>query len=87
MEEVHKISHQLIMQNRSCVELSGVLDVDTFDDSTVVAKTSFGDLSIHGQNLVVKKLDLESTQLSVEGKVNSLMYSEPTRGLFGRLLR
>ena len=79
--------HQIIMQNRSLIELTDVEDVDAFDDGEVVVKTTLGDLLIKGHQLHVLKLNLENGTLSIDGKVDSLTYSEPTRGLFGRLLR
>lgn len=88
MERSENLSHhQIIMQNRSLLELTDVEDVDTFDDSEVVVKTTLGDLIIKGHHLHVLKLNLENGSLSIDGKVDSLTYSEPTRGLFGRLLR
>ena len=79
--------HQIIMQNRSLLELTDVEEVDAFDDGEVVVKTTLGDLLIKGHQLHVLKLNLENGTLSIDGKVDSLTYSEPTRGLFGRLLR
>lgn len=80
-------NHQIIMHNRESLEISDVQDVDNFDDTLVVATTSSGNLTIRGDRLQVKRLDLECGLLTLSGKVDSLVYSEPTRGLFGRLLR
>ncbi len=81
--------HQVILQNRQQVELTGVSDVDSFDDTVVVAYTSLGDLTVRGAQLHVKRLDLDSGILSVEGQIDCLQYSESRRssGFFGRLLR
>ena len=83
------VPHQLILQDRQQVELTGVSDVDSFDETVIVAYTSKGELTIRGSSLHVRRLDLECGVLSVEGKVDTLQYSENRKdiGLFGRLFR
>ena len=82
-------THQLILQDRSLLELSGVSDVDSFDETTVTAYTSRGVLTVHGGGLHVRRLDLESGDLSLEGQIDALTYADTgTRGgFFGRLFR
>lgn len=81
--------HQVIMQERKRLDVTGVSDVDSFDDSTVVAFTSLGELTIKGRELQVRRLDLEGGNLSLEGQIDTLSYSDSVRsgGLLGRLLR
>ncbi len=80
--------HQLILQDRNVLELTGVSDVDSFDENTVTAYTSLGELTIRGKNLHIRHLDVEGGLLSVEGQVDSLTYAEVARGgFFSRLLR
>lgn len=81
--------HQLIMQDRQVLEMTGVSDVDSFDETTVLAYTSMGELTIRGGGLHIKRLDLESGALSVEGNIRTLEYTEMRKngGFFGRLFR
>ncbi len=83
------LPHQLIMQDRQLVEMTGVSDVDSFDETAVIAYTSLGELTLRGSELHVKRLDLECGVLSVEGHIRQLEYTENHKsgGLFGRLLR
>ena len=82
------LPHQLIMQDRTKLELSGVIEVDSFDENLVIFRTSFGLLSIRGNNLHVFRLDIDGTSLSVDGHIESLTYTDVRKGgLFGRLLR
>ncbi len=83
------VPHQVILQERRQAELTGVSDVDSFDDTVVVAYTSLGELTIRGTELHVKRLDLECGILSIEGQIDSLQYAEvhKSTGFFGRLLR
>ena len=82
------LPHQLILQDRTHLELTGITDVDSFDDETVSCTTSLGRLTIGGKGLHLHRLDLEGTALSVEGAIDSLVYSNVKKGgLFNRLLR
>lgn len=80
--------HQVIMQDRRLLEMTGVSDVDSFDDTVVVAHTSLGELTLRGKGLHVRQLDVEHGLLSVEGEIDTLSYAELHKGgFFGRLLR
>ena len=85
-----KLPHNLILKGRKDLSISGVLDVDSFDESTVVAYTELGELTIKGQNLHINKIDLESGDLDLEGNISSLEYLEDKvaeKGFFARLFR
>ena len=82
------VPHQLIMEDRTTVELTGVTSVDNFDDNVVMCCTTKGKLTIRGNNLHLNKLDLEGTQVSIEGQIDSLEYADIRKGgVFGRLFR
>lgn len=83
-----KLQHNLILKERKSLNISGVLDVDSFDDSTVVAYTDLGELTVKGQNLHINKIDLDSGDLELDGEVSSLMYLESRgtdKGFFSKL--
>lgn len=88
-EKQANMPHQLILQDRQQAEMTGVSDVDSFDETTVIAYTSLGELTIHGSGLHIKRLDLECGLLSVEGSVRSLEYTDNHKGggFFSRLFR
>ncbi len=70
------IPHSLILDNRRSISVIGVSDVDSFDEQTVVAYTSIGILTIKGENLHINSLNVDTGDLSIEGKINSIYYSE-----------
>lgn len=81
-------THQVVIQNRENLEMTGVSDLASFDDNAVVAVTAMGDVTVRGRNLNVRHLDLESGLLSISGKIEALTYSEPVQGgWLSRLLR
>ncbi|MDO7908581.1 sporulation protein YabP [Paenibacillus sp. JX-17] len=85
--------HDLRMQNRKGLELTGVRSVESFDSEAFLLQTEQGHLTIRGQNLHIKHLSLEEGLLSIEGYVHSLFYSEPGtqkkngKGLLGKLFK
>lgn len=90
MTEAHLTPHQLVLNDRKRLDLTGVADVDSFDDRTVVARTALGELTVRGQALSVCRLSIDSGDLSIEGTIDSLEYTtvEPHKGgLFRRMFK
>ncbi len=85
MEEKRKPvnqQHRLVIENREYMEINGVVHVDSFDDEEIILETEMGLLAIRGEELHIKHLNLEQGNLSIEGFVLELAYSEEkgTRG-------
>lgn len=86
-------NHSVLMENREKVTISGVQDVDSFDEESVVLVTEIGVITLRGMDLHISKLNLEDGQLIVEGDIIDLQYSEHDgyhhkgAGFFGRLFR
>lgn len=70
----------LILENREKLSISGVLDVLSFDDQVVMVETELGLLTIKGENLKINKLSIDTSEVIVEGDINSLSYSEKDLG-------
>ena len=81
--------HELRMDNRARLSISGVKEVESFDESVVVLKTVKGLLIIRGANLRLQALSVDGGQVSVHGSIDSLTYEEEQRtaGFFKRLFR
>ena len=85
-----KRKHNLIMEDRKTLTLTGISDVDSFDEQTVVLITDIGELIIKGDSLQIKGFSVESGELSLEGRIDSLSYQEVNKyngGFFSRLFR
>lgn len=85
-----KTPHSLILENRKTLNATGVSNVDSFDEQTVVAYTDLGELVIHGTNLHINKLNIDSGELTLDGEITSMTYSEnraTTGGFFNRLFK
>lgn len=82
------LPHNIIMEERNKLSISGVTDVESFDETLVVMETTGGTLTVRGADLHVDKLNLENGELSLVGEIQSMEYDENSRqhgGLFGRL--
>lgn len=75
-EDKIKMPHSLIMKDRSQLTLSGVTDVDSFDETTIIAYTDYGELTVKGENLHISMLNIDTGELSIDGTVSSLTYLE-----------
>ncbi len=88
-----EVLHNLILENRKKLTLSGIEDVDSFDEESITLFTDTGTLTVKGSELHINKLSVESGEVSIEGHVDSLVYSDgessKTRGMgfFARMFR
>ena len=83
-------AHILHIEDRSRMSVTGVQDVESFNDTEVVLSTEGGELVIAGEGLSIGRLNLEDGQLTVAGRIDSLEYSAArteARGLFSRMFR
>lgn len=83
--------HSLSLENRKTLNLTGVTDIDSFDDGQLRLYTQLGELEIKGRELRVSELSTESGRLTVEGDIWSMVYGEKNRrakaGLIKKALR
>ena len=70
------IVQNLILENRGKLNISGVLDVLSFDDQIVILETQLGLLTVKGENLRINKLSIDCEEVVIEGEINNLAYSE-----------
>ena len=75
--------HSLILEGRERLSISGVEDVERFDESGIVMSTSAGTLVISGEDLHIGKLALDGGELHVDGRIDSVTYEEDVRGQGG----
>lgn len=82
--------HHVMIENRSALSVSGVEEVESFDENSIVMYTGSGTLVVRGEGLHIEKLSLDGGDLKVEGTIDSLSYEDegPEKGgLLSRLFR
>lgn len=89
-KSIHKLPHNIIMEDRKKLSVSGVTDIDSFDEQTIIAITDLGELTIRGWNLHITRLNLEQSELMVDGDISSLTYTDvrpKAQSFFSKVLR
>ncbi len=89
-KRMQSMPHNLVLEDRKMLTVSGVSDVDSFDEQTVIVFTDMGELTVRGSNLHINRLSVEVGELTVEGNIAALIYSdEPVKngGFFSRVFR
>lgn len=90
MPEIPKSkNHTLMLDSRSRLSLTGAEDVSGFNEETVCVKTSSGSLIIKGERLHIDKLNLETGDVTLDGKINALQYlgSDTSRSRLSKLFK
>ena len=79
--------HQLQLDSRSRLHMTGVIEVESFDETAIVLTTTRGTLIVRGEGLHLQLLRLDGGEVLVDGTVDSLSYEDaaPAGGFFGRL--
>ena len=69
------VPHNIIMENRKSLRISGVKDIDSFTESRIVLSTVMGELVIKGDDLHVVTLEAETGDFTMNGCISSLAYN------------
>lgn len=75
--------HSVVLEERHRLSVSGVSEVLSFDEEQVAMETSLGRLTVEGEGLHVEKLSLDVGELTLEGSIQSLVYSHDGKGKSG----
>lgn len=84
------IRHGVTVEGRSRVTVSGVSDVESFDENEVVMSTSQGLMSVQGAELRIDKLSIDTGDVTLNGVIDRVVYedeAESSGGFFSRLFR
>lgn len=72
--EKNTIEHTLTLTSRKTLKLSGVKQILSFDDLTVLLETACGEMEIAGESLSVDLLDLDNGLAVVSGTISGMNY-------------
>ena len=68
--------HKVTMTNRKSCTINGVKDVLSFDEHEILLETEQGMMMIKGDELHVNRLTLDKGEVDVDGRIDSLTYSD-----------
>ena len=91
MTEQLNAHHSAILQDRSSLELSGVTDVDSFDENEISLYTTLGEMVIRGKALHVNSMNVDTGDMQIDGDIRSIVNGDKDRkkklGLWGKVTR
>ncbi len=86
------LPHNIVLENKEKLSVSGVSDVDTFDENKIVLFIPDDTLIIDGDELHIQKFDISTGELIIEGEIYSLTYTgssggKNSKGFFKKMLK
>lgn len=72
--------HGITIAERKNIVISGVKKIESFDSDEFLMETSLGFLVIKGSELEIIKLDTYQGNVSIKGRIDSLMYLDNNSG-------
>ena len=79
-EELSAMQHRLELDGRERLVVSGVEEVERFDEEEIVMATTAGTLVVGGEQLHIGKLNLDGGEHHVDGSIHTLLYEDKTSG-------
>lgn len=89
-QKTNPAPHSIMLEGRKKLTATGVSNVDSFDDQTIVAYTGMGELTIRGEGLQINRLNVETGELTVDGEISAMIYTDnqpQNVGIFAKLFR
>lgn len=66
--------HNLILKDRKYLEISGIKQIDHFDEEEFLLESVQGWLEITGSELMLDKLDKDRGEVIIKGSIESISY-------------
>ncbi|MCD7036654.1 sporulation protein YabP [Metabacillus sp. GX 13764] len=84
--------HDITMKGRKQLEISGVKQVESFDNEEFLLDTVMGAMAIRGENLQMKNLDVDRGIVSIKGRIFDIVYlddqqGDKAKGFFSKLFK
>ena len=74
-ERKEALQHRIVWTDRKRGNITGVTDVGSFDETTVILETDQGILTLKGKGLHIGKLSLEQGEVELDGVIESMVYT------------
>ena len=86
-----KQNHNMILENRKSLSISGITDVDSFDEREIILYTQLGGLTIQGRELHIDAMSVETGDMTITGDIWALIYGDKDKkgpiSALGKLFR
>ena len=81
-------NQNIIVEDRENMTVTGVEQVESFNENTIVLTTIKGGMIIKGEDLNISKLNLDDGNVKIQGKINGINYSnkETPKNIMGKTI-
>lgn len=90
-EKTEKHEQGIILENRKNLSISGITDVDSFDEKSIILYTQLGELTIQGRELHIDSMSVETGNMTITGDIWAMIYGDKDKkgplSALGRLFR
>ena len=76
MDTIASLTHGVTLNERKSIIITGVKKIDSFDEGEFRLETTMGDMISRGSELEIIKLDTYQGNVSIKGKIDSLIYTD-----------
>ncbi len=70
------VIQNIVLENRERLNVTGINDILSFDDQVVILSTELGMLTVKGNELKINKLNIDESEVKIEGNISSISYSQ-----------
>ena len=70
-------AHTILIENRRRMRITGIVDVESFQEDEMTVLTQAGALTVWGEGLKLGKLNPEDGHVLLEGDIISIEYEQP----------
>ena len=75
-ERKYESNHNVTIESRERMNVTGVTDVSEFNEYSIILETEMGIMTIEGEGLKIEQLSTQTTEMRVSGDINSIVYSD-----------
>ncbi len=86
-EKKSRKPHSVMWKDRAQGTVTGVTDVYSFDEHSIILETEQGTMTIKGKNLHIGRLMLEQGEVEMDGTIDSVVYSGSNPAKKGSLVK
>ena len=76
LKQAAELSQRIDLTGRERLTVTGVEDVERFDELSVVMRTAAGVLVVSGEELHIGKLSLDGGEMQVDGRIDAVTYED-----------
>ncbi|MCF6464556.1 sporulation protein YabP [Clostridium sp. Cult2] len=79
-------NQNILVEDRNKVTITGVEQVESFNDNTIILRTIKGGMVIKGERLNVGKLNLDDGNVKIDGIINGINYVDKDLSQKGNII-